>query len=433
MSGQTSKAQGELKKTPLGKIPDSWGLTTAEEFCVKVADGTHATPKPTKSGKFLVTSKHIKGGRVDLSSAYKISEEEFNEINKRSKVDQWDVLLSMIGTVGEIALIDHVPDFAIKNVGLFKCGKESKAKWLYYFLRGKIGQDEIRRRMAGTTQSYITLGGLRTFSIIFPRSEAELRAITVVLSSIDDKIKLLREQNKTLEAIAQAIFREWFVKFNFPGATGRMVDSELGEIPEGWRVRKLANLVNLTIGRTPPRKEPEWFSFNPNDVKWLSIKDLGKSGTYVLKTSEFLTRDAIEKHRMNVVPKNTVVISFKLTVGRVAITLEEMTTNEAIAHLRLSQDSEVTAEFLYLFFKAFDFNSIGSTSSIATAFNSKSLRVLDVLVPARDIVQKFDQAIKPIFKKIANNIFQIQTLSSLRDVLLPKLMKGEVRVKGFNG
>lgn len=240
------------KMTTLGNIPDSWDLTTAEKFCVKVADGTHATPKPTEYGKFLVTSRHIKNGKIDLSSAYKISKEDFDEINRRSKVDQWDVLFSMIGTVGEISLIDNVPDYAIKNIGLFKCGEESKAKWLYYFLRGKIGQDEIQRRMTGTTQSYVTLGDLRSFPVIVPSSEKELNAIAAVLSSLDDKIELLREQNKTLEATTQAIFKEWFVNFNFPSATGKMIDSELGEIPEGWRAGKLGEAIEIFDSKRVP-------------------------------------------------------------------------------------------------------------------------------------------------------------------------------------
>jgi len=190
MADKNSTIPKGWRMTTLGEIPESWQITTAEKFCLKVADGTHATPKPVLNGKYLVTSKHIKSGKVDLTSAYLISQDDFNEVNKRSKVDQWDILFSMIGTVGEIAIIDKNPDFAIKNVGLFKCGNEFKAKWLFYFLRGRIGQGEIQQRMNGTTQSYVTLSDLKSFPIIVPSSSYELKAIAAVLSSLDDKIEL---------------------------------------------------------------------------------------------------------------------------------------------------------------------------------------------------------------------------------------------------
>ncbi len=129
-----------------------------QEFCQRVADGTHDSPKETQSGKRLVTSKNVKNGRLDIDSAYRISHEDFEAINKRSKVDQWDILLTMIGTVGELCVVKEAsPDFAIKNVGLLKCGDEIRAKWLYYFLRSPQGQSLIEQRKKGSTQQYISL------------------------------------------------------------------------------------------------------------------------------------------------------------------------------------------------------------------------------------------------------------------------------------
>lgn len=112
----------------------------AEEYCIKVVDGTHDSPKEVDYGKKLVTSKNIIGGKLDLYKSYFISLDDFDENNKRSKVDQWDILISMIGTLGEVALITEKPDFAIKNVGLLKNNNEYKAKWLYYYLKSDFGQ-----------------------------------------------------------------------------------------------------------------------------------------------------------------------------------------------------------------------------------------------------------------------------------------------------
>src|SRR4030067_59079 len=122
----------------------------ASEFCASVRDGTHDSPKPVEQGKRLITSRHITGGRLELSDAYLISDEDFEAINKRSKVGRWDVLISMIGTVGEPCLIKEEPDFAIKNVGLFKTKSETDGKWLYYYLRSSEAQPSIREQSRGT-------------------------------------------------------------------------------------------------------------------------------------------------------------------------------------------------------------------------------------------------------------------------------------------
>ena len=144
------------------ELSPDFKTTECQDFCARVADGTHDSPKETAVGKKLVTSKNVKGGRLELDSAYLISAEDFESINKRSKVDQWDLLLTMIGTVGEVCLVtDPEPDFAIKNVGLLKCGNELKAKWLYYFLRSPQGQKLIEARKKGSTQQYVSLTELR--------------------------------------------------------------------------------------------------------------------------------------------------------------------------------------------------------------------------------------------------------------------------------
>ena len=169
-----------------------WKELPAAEYCIKVADGTHDTPKPLEFGEYLITSKHITGGKVDLSSAYRISNEDFAKINIRSKVDKWDVLLTMIGTVGEVVLVDHEPNYAIKNIGLFKCDNETKARWLKYYLQSPDGKAEIQSRLGGTTQEYIALGDLRKLPVLFPPIH-EQRAIASVLGSLDDKIKRTRQ------------------------------------------------------------------------------------------------------------------------------------------------------------------------------------------------------------------------------------------------
>ena len=136
---------------------------------------------------------------------------------------------------------------------------------------------------------------------------------------------------------------------------------------------------DISIGKTPPRKEPQWFSTNPQDVTWVSILDMGTCGLYISSSSEQLTKQAVERHNVKVVPDNTVLLSFKLTVGRIAITNGEMTTNEAIAHFKTNK-KEIN-EYLYCYLKCFNYQTMGSTSSIATAVNSKIIKGMPFVVP----------------------------------------------------
>lgn len=166
-------------------------------------------------------------------------------------------------------------------------------------------------------------------------------------------------------------------------------------------------------------------------MKWISIKDLGNSGTYIFKTSEYLTEEAIDKFNMKLIPKDTVILSFKLTVGRLGITTEEMVTNEAIAHFKL-KDSPITKEYLYLYLKNFNYETLGSTSSIAKAINSKIVKKIPILIPSKNKLNSFSNTFETIFEQIKSNQKEITKLTTLRDTLLPNLMSGEIDVSKIN-
>lgn len=173
----------------------------------------------------------------------------------------------------------------------------------------------------------------------------------------------------------------------------------------------LEELVDLKIGRTPPRKEQWWFS-NTSGVKWVSIKDMGDSGRFIDNTSEFLVKDSIDKFNIPIVKKGTVILSFKLTVGRVSITQDDMLTNEAIAQLPVKDEKILNPMFLYYYLKSYNFNQLGSTSSIAQAINSKYLKKMEIDIPEIsmqnkivDILSSIDSYIE-CNQKINNNLEQ---------------------------
>ena len=302
---------------------------------------------------------------------------------------------------------------------------KADAEFIYYFFNSFIGKCLIQNLVTQVAAAGIRGSELVKLDITIPKEVEDQRRIASILSSLDRKIELNNKINADLEEMAQAIFKNWFVDFE-PFKDGKFVDSELGMIPEGWKVGRADDFYQINIGKTPPRKEHKWFSTNPADKIWVSIANMGNSGIFISDSSEYLTKEAVDRHNIIMVPRNTILLSFKLTVGRVAIADKELTTNEAIARFILSDDKYM--EYLYLYLKNFDYNSLGSTSSIATAVNSKTIKGMQMLQPSDKIIDAFHIQVNPIFEKIRSLTKENSRLSSLRDTLLPRLMSGELEV-----
>ncbi len=296
------------------------------------------------------------------------------------------------------AVIDINPDIA-------------NPKFVYYYLTQYKITEGLHALAEQSVSAYPSIkpSDVGNVKIFLPDLTTQEK-IAKVLSSLDNKIELNNKINKNLEQQAQTIFKSWFVDFKNPKR----------------KTCKAEEYFNISIGKTPPRKEPEWFSQNSIDKKWVSISDMGNCGVFILNSSEYLKNSAIDKFNIVLVPKDTVILSFKLTIGRVAITNEEVTTNEAIAHFKT--DNKKIKEYLYCYLKNYNFQTMGSTSSIATAVNSKIIKSMPFIIPADDEIEKFHQVAKFIFEKIRINQIENEKLTQLRDTLLPKLMNGEIDV-----
>ena len=405
------------------ELSPDFKTTECQDFCARVADGTHDSPKETAVGKKLVTSKNVKGGRLELDSAYLISAEDFESINKRSKVDQWDLLLTMIGTVGEVCLVtDPEPDFAIKNVGLLKCGNELKAKWLYYFLRSPQGQKLIEARKKGSTQQYVSLTELRRLPISYPDDQSVMRRIVEDLSAIDDRITLLRETNTTLEAIAQALFKSWFVDFDpvhakmqgrapegMDEATAALFpasfeESELGSVPLGWSTGKLADIASLKGGKMLDKTSFSDSGANP------VFGGAGVMGFSDLSNSE----------------------GFVITVGRVGAYCGQYFWHQGRAWVNnnASLVSPINPDdscWLFLWLKNVDMDLIKKGAAQPFVSNG-DISDLKIVLPPSFVVDKFVQFVEPIFKKLSLIREKTQSLEVLRDTLLPRLISGQLRL-----
>src|SRR5690606_18308275 len=195
-----------------------------------------------------------------------------------------------------------------------------------------------------------------------------------------------------------------------------------------WSVKRANEIFKINIGKTPPREQTEWFNDEDSKVKWVSIKDINNSTVFAFETSETVTEMAVSKFNMNIAKAHTVILSFKLTVGKVAITTEDMTTNEAIAHFNIEDESLMCSEYIYFYLKNFPYDSLGSTSSIGKAINSKVVKAMPVLLPPKKVINDYKKDVENDFNLIQNLLKQNTKLREARDILLPKLMNGQIEV-----
>ena len=298
-----------------------------------------------------------------------------------------------------------------------------------YFLARLLSLMHLGNLSAQSAQPGLSIQTLSKQIIRLP-SISYQREISTVLKSLDDKIELNRRINDNLEQQAQALFKSWFVDFE-PFKEGKFVESELGMIPESWGVCSAETIFKINIGKTPPRKEQQWFSnINNGNVKWISISDLGSNEIFIEDSKEYLTKEAISKFNIIVVPEDTILVSFKLTVGRVGISNCELTTNEAVARFYLPKS--YFREYTYLSLKNYNYARLGSTSSIATAVNSKIIKNMKLLIPPVTIISEFSKRINPLFNAIRIYENEIRNLSKIRNTLLPELMSGKLKINDMN-
>ena len=382
------------------------------------------------NGVPILNGSNLQGFKLQEDSFGYLTKEKADSL-KKCNAHRGDIIVTHRGTLGQIVYVpvnSKYDRYVISQSQFrFRCKADLvNVQYLVYYFHTREGQYKIlaNASQVGVPALARATSTFRLIDIKLPPLDDQ-RRIASILSSLDRKIELNNKINADLEEMAQAIFKNWFVDFE-PFKDGKFVDSELGMIPEGWKVGKADDFYQINIGKTPPRKEHKWFSTNPADKIWVSIANMGNSGIFISDSSEYLTKEAVDRHNIIMVPRNTILLSFKLTVGRVAIADKELTTNEAIARFILSDDKYM--EYLYLYLKNFDYNSLGSTSSIATAVNSKTIKGMQMLQPSDKIIDAFHIQVNPIFEKIRSLTKENSRLSLLRDTLLPRLMSGELEV-----
>lgn len=317
------------------------------------------------------------------------------------------VLFTSRAPIGYVAIASQS---VCTNQGFKSIVVNEKADPLFVYYLLKYNKDAIEAMGSGTTFKEVSGKTMRAVKVRIPLDVSYQKRIAAVLDSLDTKIENNERINDNLEQQAMALYRQMFVENN----------------NDARRECRADEYFDISIGKTPPRKEAQWFSMNPTDCIWVSISDMGRCGMYIADSSEYLTHESVDKFNIKVVPDNTVLLSFKLTVGRVAITDGAMVTNEAIAHFKT--DKPEINEYLYCYLKDFNYQTMGSTSSIATAVNSKIIKAMPFVIPTDAELVSFHSATAPMFEMIKTRQRENTRLAELRDSLLPKLMSGEIDV-----
>ena len=368
---------------------------------------------------FLPVTKYVYDTEKHIS--------ELGLLNSSTKLlEKNDIVISARGTIGAMAMIPYPMCFNQSCFGLRGNNVVDK-NFLYYLTQTKV--NELRKSAHGSVFDTITRETFDNLRCLVPPLQTQQK-IGNILSSLDSKIELNKRINDNLEQQAQALFKSWFVDFE-PFKEGKFVESELGMIPESWGVCSAETIFKINIGKTPPRKEQQWFSnINNGNVKWISISDLGSNEIFIEDSKEYLTKEAISKFNIIVVPEDTILVSFKLTVGRVGISNCELTTNEAVARFYLPKS--YFREYTYLSLKNYNYARLGSTSSIATAVNSKIIKNMKLLIPPVTIISEFSKRINPLFNAIRIYENEIRNLSKIRNTLLPELMSGKLKINDMN-
>ncbi len=257
-----------------------------------------------------------------------------------------------------------------------------------------------------------------------PVKVEDQRRIASILSSLDRKIELNNKINDDLEEMAQAIFKNWFVDFE-PFKDGKFVDSELGMIPEGWKVGRLDEIADVVGGSTPSKAKPEYYT--QKGIAWLTPKDLSNHPAVYTSRGEIdITEEGYNSTSTKLMPKGTVLFTSRAPIGYISIALNDICTNQGFKSLVPKKAGTCS---LYCFLKyvtpEIENKSTGSTFKEASGSLMKSLQVI---IPEQKDFEEFEAIVSPLFARIESLEKENSRLSLLRDTLLPRLMSGELEV-----
>ncbi len=432
----------------IGKIPDDWELMTIDKIKANDKKAIISGPFGSNIGsRYFVESgiPVIRGNNLKADMTRFIDDGfVFLTLEKAIELNTWaernDLIFTAAGTLGQVGIIPNnskYEKYIISNKQLRLRVNERiiRPLFAFYWFSSPIMVSYIQQRNTGSTIPLINLSVLRSLPIPVPPLDIQDRVINIV-DSLDSKIALNRSMNSTLEAIGQALFKHWFVDFEFPDGEGKpyrssggeMVETELGEVPKGWRVVKniseLCSLINY--GYTQSSTEEK---IGP---KFLRVMDINK-GDWIDWTSVPYCEIEDKNLPKYLLEKGDIVVARMADPGKLAIFESDIAAVFASYLIRIRLNNPNYSYYLYYLMKSIYYQEYilgAATGSVQKNLNAKGLtNGLPIIISADDTINRFNKIIGSLRKKLNENVTESINLSQIRDALLPKLMSGEIKVR----
>lgn len=414
-----------------------WNEYTIGESCELLTGFAFKSKEYLQNGKYRV----IRGDNVKIGFIYWEEKSRFLDVID-DKLEKYllnidDIVIGMDGSrVGKNRAIvqeKDLPAVLAQRVACLRAKSERfDQEYIKHIIMSSSFEKYVESIKTGTSIPHISLKQISDFKFKAPILEEQIK-ISSILSSLDKKIQLNNEMNKTLEEMAQALFKRWFVDFEFPNeegepykaSGGEMVESELGMIPKGWIVKKLGELGKVITGKTPSTKCIENYGDKYNFITPVDMKD----ESYVVNSQRKLSEVGYEKVKQLIIKENSIgVTCIGSNLGEVYINAEESFTNQQINSL--IPENEKYFSYIYIVLKNMknDFLNIAGGSAVPI-INKSTFSDIKIIVPYEKLLNDYCNKMNNIFERIKSNLIQNNTLIELRDTLLPKLMSGEIRIE----
>jgi len=402
------KLQTKFKETEMGMMPEDWEVEPLGALLELLKDGSHNPPKRHSSGiRFIAGASDLTYRNIDFSNCTYITEEDYQKMHKYYQIKANDILLTIVGTVGNVAIVkeEDLPFSMQRSVAIMRCKQEVFYEFLFYWLTSPKFKLLISSRINTTAQPGIYLGEIAKLLTPVP-SLKEQRSIAKILSDLDSKIELNQQMNKTLEAIGQAIFKHWFI--------------DLEEIPEGWETKPLDKIAGFLNGVALQKYAAEKGEAYLPAIK---IREL-RSGI-----TEQTDKVSLNLPKEYIVEDGDILFSWSGSLEVVIWTNGKGALNQ---HLFKVASKEYPKWFYYYWTKHHlpNFRRIAEGKATTMGHIQKhNLSEAEVLVPDKKALDEMNKIMSPLLNKMVALRLEANNLSKIRDSLLPKLMSGEIRVK----
>ena len=454
-----------------------WKECRLGDFIEFIIDNRGKNPPLSDSGYELIETNMISSNNkypdFDKVTKY-VSEDTYNNWFRKGHPKIGDILISTVGNIGKVAIVNEDKGCIAQNLIGLRVNEKIIAEYLYYFLIKKDTQDQLLALNIGSVQPSIKVPHLLNLEIKIPELLKQKECIQV-LSKLDDKIQLNTQINQTLEQIAQALFKSWFVNFDpvrakvqalsdglsleqaklaaMQAISGKtleeltalsqaqpdcyaelaetakafpceMVEVDGVEVPKGWEMKALSDLGQIICGKTPSKSNKEFYG---DDVPFIKIPDMHNQ-VFITQTTDNLSVAGANSQSKKYIPPKSICVSCIATVGLVSMTSKPSHTNQQINSI--IPNDEQTSEFLYLSLKQPSMTKylkdLASGGSATLNLNTSTFSKIEIITPSKEIIDIFHNKVCYFFEKILSNAIENKRLTEIRDLLLPRLLNGEI-------